>query len=390
MFTAEERKAIREQLDRIVVSSPFRHGKRCPRLLRYVVEYVLDGNTASIKERALGTALFELEPNYDTALHPIVRMTAVEIRKRLTEYYATPGRESELRIDLPRGSYIPAFRFPQPPVMRDVLPPLAHQHSASTLSGHWRLAMLFILCAAVSVTVAWKIFAQTTALASFWSPIIDSKAPVLVCMPNPGDLAAVRGALATNPQQLLNSAALPQPIPHDRTSFSDSVALSSVGRFLGSRGSSFFVRRANDIDLKNLSGSPAVLIGAFDNRWTVALSSQMRFSFAVDGKTEYIRDSQNPNFRDWTLSSPLAPAKDYGIVSRTFAATTGNFFVTVAGLGRDGTLAAGNCVSDASCMEQARKFAVGDWNHKNLEIVIATDVANNMPGTPQVIGAYMW
>ncbi len=377
-------------MDRIVVSSPFRHGKRCPKLLRYVVEYVLDGNTASIKERALGNALFELEPNYDTALHPIVRMTAVEIRKRLAEYYATPGRERELRIDLPRGLYVPTFTFLQPPVIQEPLPPPVAQHSVNALNGRWRLAILFILCAAVSITVAWKIFAQTTAIASFWSPIIDSKAPVLVCMPNPADLAAVRGALATNPQQLLNSAALPQPIAHDRTSFSDSVALSFVGRFLGSRGSSFFVRRSNDIDFKNLSGSPAVLIGAFDNRWTLALSSQMRYSFALDGKTEYIRDSQNPNFRDWSLSSPLSPPIDYGIVSRTFAATTGNFFVTVAGLGRDGTLAAGNCVSDASCMEQAKKFAPGDWNHKNLEIVIATSVANNMPGAPQVIGAYMW
>jgi hypothetical protein len=389
MFTAEERKAIREQLDRIVVSSPFRHGKRCPKLLRHVVEYVLGGNTASIKERALGTALFELEPNYDTALHPVVRMTAVEIRKRLTDYYATPGRENELHIDLPRGSYVPTFTFPQPPRIREPVLPVssAAQHA---LNRHWRLATLFILCVAVCVTVGWKIFAQTTALASFWSPIIDSKARVLVCMPNPADLAAVRGALATNPQQLLSSPALLQPIIHDRTSFSDSVALSSVGRVLGSRGSSFFVRRANDIDLKNLSGSPAVLIGAFDNRWTLALSSQMRFSFAVDGTTEYIRDSQNPNFRDWSLSSPLAPSKDYGIVSRTFTAMTGNFLVTLAGLGRDGTLAAGDCISDASCMEQAKKFVPGDWKHKNLEIVIATNVANNTTGTPQVLGAYMW
>lgn len=385
MFTAEERKFIAEQLDRIVVSSPFRHGKRCPKLLRYVVEYALNGNTSSIKERALGAALFDLEPGYDTALHPVVRMTAVEIRKRLKEYYGTLGHENELRIDLPRGSYVPTFVFPQHLNNRESYPagPLSSK-------GYWRLAALFSLCAVVCISVGWKIFAQTTALASFWIPIVDSDAPVLVCMPNPADLALVRGALAQNPQQLLNTPALTQAVAHDRTSFSDSVALSSIGRLLGTRGRSFFVRRASDIEFKSLSGSPAVLIGAFDNRWTIALSSQMRFSFAVEGGTEYIRDSQNPAFREWNLSSPVAPSQDYGIISRTFAPTTGNFVVTIAGLGRDGTLAAGDCVSNASCMEQAKRFSPGNWKHKNLEIVIATTVTDSTPGNARVVSAYTW
>jgi hypothetical protein len=187
----------------------------------------------------------------------------------------------------------------------------------------------------------------------------------------------------------LNSIAPVQAAGHDRTSFSDSVALSSVGRVLGSRGRPFFVRRASDIDLRSLSGTPAVLIGAFDNRWTVALSAQMRFVFALDGTTEYIRDSQNPSFRDWSIAS-LTPSKDYGIVSRTFAPATGSYLVTVAGLGRDGTLAAGDCISDVTCMEQARKFAPGDWSRKNLEILITTNIVNNTPSDARIINAYTW
>ena len=117
----------------------------------------------------------------------------------------------------------------------------------------------------------------------------------------------------------------------------------------------------------------------------------MRFSFAVnDEGTEYIRDSQNPTFREWSISTPLSTPEDYGIISRTFTPTTGNFLVTVAGLGRDGTLAAGNCASEVACMEQARKFAPDGWERKNLEIVIATAVEDNAPGNPRVIAAYTW
>jgi hypothetical protein len=350
------------------------------------VEHALSGKTDPIKERELGTALFNLEPSYDTALYPVVRMTAVEIRKRLAEYYDSPGRETEIRVELPRGNYVPTFTFPRDDAN--------HQGSRSVpesaTNGHWRMATSFGLVAVLCVSIGWKIFAQNTALATFWEPILDSKAPILLCMPNPSDLAVVRGAFATNPQQLLSLPAS-APVPtHDRTSFSDSVALSSVGRYLGSRGRAFFVRRADSIVAKDLSGSPAVLIGAFDNRWTLALSSQMRFGFAVDGVTEYIHDSQNPAFREWSISSPLAPTQDYGIISRTFAPTTGNFLVTVAGLGRDGTLAAGNCASDATCMEEARKFAPDGWGHKNLEIVIATTVTDNVPGNAHVINTYAW
>ena len=201
VFSTEERKAIREQVDRVVVSSLFRTSKRCPKLLRHVVEHAVVGNTDPIKERALGTALFDLEPSYDTALHPVVRMTAVEIRKRLKEYYQTPGRETEIRIELPRGSYVPTFAFPQNKTNHEshhAIPELATDR-------RWQMVAIFGLVAVLCISIGWKIFAQNTALATFWGPILDSKTPILLCMPNPADLAVVRDALAnksSGPAQL--------------------------------------------------------------------------------------------------------------------------------------------------------------------------------------------
>ena len=42
----------------------------------------------------------------------VVRSVAGEVRRRLAQYYMEPGRESELRIDLLAGSYVPQFRMP--------------------------------------------------------------------------------------------------------------------------------------------------------------------------------------------------------------------------------------------------------------------------------------
>ena len=107
-----EREVIREQLGRVLASSLFRNSKRFPNLLSYTVECALKGNAEPLKERTLGIEVFGRQPDYDTTQDPVVRMTAVEIRKRLAQYYQTPGHENEIRIDFPPGSYVPEFHPP--------------------------------------------------------------------------------------------------------------------------------------------------------------------------------------------------------------------------------------------------------------------------------------
>jgi len=110
--TEAERDAIRAQLERILANPLFTHSKRYPLLLRTVVERTLQGRAGHLKERTLGVEVFGRQPDYDTNTDPVVRITAGEIRKRIAQYYHEPGHESELRIDLPCGSYVPEFHQP--------------------------------------------------------------------------------------------------------------------------------------------------------------------------------------------------------------------------------------------------------------------------------------
>src|SRR5580704_12808910 len=105
--------AIREQLERILESPGFRNSRRYPNLLRYVVDRTLRGQTSDLKERTLGIVVFSRSPNYDPAADPVVRVSAGEIRKRIAQYYHESGHETEIRIDLPLGSYLPEFHFPK-------------------------------------------------------------------------------------------------------------------------------------------------------------------------------------------------------------------------------------------------------------------------------------
>lgn len=101
---------IREQLDRLLVHPLFANSKRYPALLAYTVEQTLLGNAAELKERSIGVEVFGRAPSYDANADPVVRITAGEVRKRLSQYYYDSTHDGELVIELPTGSYVPVFR----------------------------------------------------------------------------------------------------------------------------------------------------------------------------------------------------------------------------------------------------------------------------------------
>src|ERR1700736_270054 len=112
VYTEAEREAIRNQMERMLANPLFKNSKRYPTLLRYIVEQPLAGSPAELKERTLGVEVFGRHPDYDTNADPIVRATAGEIRKRIAQYYHEHGHETEIRIDLLPGSYVPEFQIP--------------------------------------------------------------------------------------------------------------------------------------------------------------------------------------------------------------------------------------------------------------------------------------
>src|ERR1700733_8719572 len=109
----KQKDSIIAQLERLLTHPVFKSSKRCPIFLRYVVERTLLGETEHpVKERSIGVEVFGREAGYDTNHDPIVRTTAGEVRKRIAQYYHEPGHESEIRIEIPPGSYVPEFFFP--------------------------------------------------------------------------------------------------------------------------------------------------------------------------------------------------------------------------------------------------------------------------------------
>jgi len=101
--------AVRDELRRIILSPGFVHSERLRRFLSYSVEQTLAGNPQNLKEYAIGVEAFDRPRHYSPSEDPIVRVEARRLRKKLDEYYAAAGANNPVRIDLPKGSYVPVF-----------------------------------------------------------------------------------------------------------------------------------------------------------------------------------------------------------------------------------------------------------------------------------------
>jgi hypothetical protein len=173
------------------------------------------------------------------------------------------------------------------------------------------------------------------------------------------------------------------------------MTLTRVAGLLQSRGKAFHIR-GRATTLTDLRDGPVVLIGAFNNEWTLRLTGEQRFSFERDPKTpeiSWIRDRQNPSNTTWRVdySMPyLKLTEDYAIISRVMDPTLERMVVVAAGIAKFGTIAAGEFLTDPAQMQTLLKKAPANWDRKNFEAVIETKVINGNSGPPRMVAAHFW
>lgn len=391
--TEAERNAIREQLESVLAHPLFKNSKRYPCLLRYVVEHTLMGDATHLKERTLGVEVFGRDPHYDTNLDPVVRTTAGEIRRRIAQYYHEPGHEAEIRIDLPSGSYVPEFRIP---IGRAAAVPVGLEKRTWPRYAALSMAALAVLVA----TAVWLRPLTKTALDRFWDPLLASDS-VLLCV-GPANVTTPSGETQLQSAKPVHedadaglSISDVQKLESQHVALSDATSLGRVAGVLEARHKSYHVRNGSFTTLQDLRDSPSVLIGAFNNYWTLRITSQLRFSFARDIAAHncWIADRDNPAARNWQVNMLTPYSKlleDYAIVARVRDATTERMVVVGAGISIYGTKAAGEFLSSDAYMNELVKRAPKDWQYKNVEAVIATKVINGNSGPPEVLAAHFW
>lgn len=94
---------------RIAASGSLGRSRLMAEFLLYVVDrHILDRGD-EITEQQIGVLVFGRPDGYDSNEDNIVRSYARNLRKRLEEYFSGEGSHEPLRMEIPRGGYVPQF-----------------------------------------------------------------------------------------------------------------------------------------------------------------------------------------------------------------------------------------------------------------------------------------
>jgi len=407
--TAADRTAVQAQLEKLLATPLFSSSKRYPSFLRFAVSHTLAGETDLLKERIVGAEVFGRAPDYDTTTDPIVRVTAAEIRKRIEQYYQEPGHESEIRLFLPPGSYAPQFSLPGNlaagvSISADPIPkpsaatkePLATEKSTAPSSKWFALSKkeLALVASVVLLAVAGisvRYLTRPSVTQQFWEPFLKPGEPVLFCIADQSQYSTIRLRDAADPnrEKTLSDTLV--------TVIIDDVSpLINISGMLQRYGKPHRVQGQSLTSLTDLRRGPSVFIGAFDNTWTLRLTSPLRYHFANDPEMTrfWIEDRADPAKRDWLLDrsqqQQTGTYKDYAIVARFVDPNTDQYVVVAAGIGRGGTVASGEFLVDANRMNEMLSQVPRNWSHKNIEIVLETQVIQGRSGPPRIAAVHSW
>ena len=408
--TIHDREEILVALQEVLASPHFCNSKRYPALLRYVVETSLAGKADLLKERTLGVEVFHRPPDYDTNADTVVRYTAGEVRKRLSLYYH--DHDSRLQISLPAGSYVPEFLC----AVDDVREPSAQSlhltpitslfsgaHGSEVLHGSTSFAdpsaevsshpatrsrvsrWVWVGAVAVLLVVAgigWRHRAAgpQTPVDQFWAPVMRGPGTTLICS----------GGVVFEPRNFSGVQTAGKDIEYPFVSMQIAAAIGKVSGLLERGGATVQMQSCAPTPLNEMRERPVVLLGGYNNEWTLRLQNALRYQFAPEVNASII-DREQPQVhwaRDRAL--PYSSADDYALVARFRDTTTDSTIVVLAGLGRNGTEAAAQFVTSPHYMELLKEQVGNALVDKNIEVVLKISVIEGKTGAPSIERANVW
>jgi hypothetical protein len=377
---------VRAALNQVLQSQGFRSSKRSQDFLRYVVDRTLEGNADTLKERTIGIDVFGRSSAYDPSDDATVRVKAGEVRKRLGLYYASEGRQDEVRIDLPHGAYVPEFHRVEPLAAIGEIKH-AEAPAAPRSRRHWTIPVGIALILAVAVAVVWfATHPRSTVVDQFWSPVLHGSAPVLLSASYVPVYGVDPKMAPERPTKLEDFVLLTDQF----VGGGDMLAVTHISAMLNRMHRPFRVKIGSDVSFQDLRSAPTVLIGYSYTRWR-DISKELRFFIDAESRPRMVTDDGKPT--EWSLPN-LPPdrrtTEDYAIVTRVFHPDTQAMLVEVAGFTQYGTEAAADMITNSELLADALHDAPQGWQNKNLQLVLHVKVISGTPASPKTVKTHFW
>lgn len=162
---------VRAQYDRILSSPEFHAPNRARAFVSYILNEALAGRSDRLKAYSIALEVFGRESSFDAQNDPVVRIEAGRMRRALERYYLVAGQDDPVFISIPKGGYVPAFRYARSNVSpgQEIEPAPATKPDLSIQSdesvprrrGNW-IWIAAALGAAVLLPALWSVLAGSS------------------------------------------------------------------------------------------------------------------------------------------------------------------------------------------------------------------------------------
>jgi len=187
VFSGSEKTAA---LENALKSEALARSDRLRSFLRYVCEMEIAGRGAEITEYSVGVDALGRPEGYSIVEDPCVRKRAYELRHRLEKMYESEYLDAPVRIEIPKGTYVPRFvpntpDSPRPEEQPAGVPPVRSARAAL----RWRVLLGVALVATLAAgfllgraTMSNRLPAPDRVLAEAWGPMSVPDSNTLICV----------------------------------------------------------------------------------------------------------------------------------------------------------------------------------------------------------------
>jgi hypothetical protein len=403
--------SLEQHLQGVLDGDAFKGSHRSGKFLSYVVHRAMAADFDALKERAIGIEVFGRPPGYDTGSDAIVRVTASDVRKRLSQHYGRPGMVAEYRISLPAGSYIPQFVREPRSHSEQPVPSAVSVRIQGTSPGAGsvaspgsrrqvdlvRFVLAGVLISALSLAafvVAWNHVHRPASLSVLpWSVVFGSSRATQIITSDP-NIAEIQGFTGgqISLSDYANHRYIPDPsrltaeqlrfcnviLRGDKASVVDTPIAMAVAQLAQTTASKVTVRGARNTQFSDMkTDANFILLGSpRTNPWSNLYNDRLDFRFEYDPKTgkEVIRNV-HPHHGEPPTYVETAPGwatgQSYAIVAFLKNLEETGQVLFIAGQTAEGTEAAGKLATDLPRLDTAlKKCGVRASGSEHFEVLM--------------------
>jgi hypothetical protein len=397
------------EVGKIINSDVLRGSESLCQLLGYLASHSLADQGTPVKEYQIATEVFGRSADFDSRLDSTVRVQTSRLRAKLAEYYAGPGAQDPVIIEIPRGAYSVTVHA------RAVPAEAVAQPAAPSAEGHppepapvvrrdpYKIAvwMLAICCGGLLWSLAYALRTRPVPIAevraevpaplkAFWRVFVDAPERTWVVFSN----AEFVGRPETGLRYLDPAKDKRDAIFDHYTGIGEVMAIHELDQLFSQFRHGVLVKRGRLLAMDDVKNNDLIFVGSPSENLTLRdLPAMQEFQFRRLDSGPRKGDLRIVNLHpaageqpSYFASAGLPLTEDYAVIGLMPGPTREHWVMTLAGITTIGTQAAVEYVCSSTAVEQLlKKVRRTGTEVPPFEALIRVSVSHGVPVSSQLV-----